>query len=105
MNEDSLNWYILKDNHSIKRVSLQEWSKWAGKSFNQRRVNQTFVDKVNISTMFLIAPMWDDRFFETMVFDGPLDSETEHYATWDEAEAGHQEMVARVKSAMEEAKE
>jgi hypothetical protein len=34
--------------------------------------------------------------FETMVFGGPLDRECQRYATWDEAEAGHAEMVARV---------
>ena len=35
--------------------------------------------------------------FETMVFGGPMDQEQDRCTTWDEAEAMHAAMVARVK--------
>lgn len=38
--------------------------------------------------------------FETMVFGGPLNEEQVRYVTWDEAERGHAEMVARVRAAI-----
>ena len=34
--------------------------------------------------------------FETMVFGGKLDEETERYSTWEEAVEGHNHMVEKV---------
>lgn len=39
--------------------------------------------------------------FETMVFGGPLNQEMKRYRTLQEAVAGHEEMVERVKKAYE----
>jgi len=39
--------------------------------------------------------------FETMIFwDGPLDTDGARYATWEEAERGHEEFVWRVRIAL-----
>lgn len=94
--------YIL-DGHKVMPASdTLEWARWFEKS--SRKVAQTDVDGVNVSTVFLGI---DHRFggqgppivFETMVFGGPLDQEQERYTTWDEAEQGHAAMVARVAAA------
>jgi hypothetical protein len=54
-----------------------------------------------ISTIFIgcrLDPIGDvPRVFETCVFGGPLHLETERYATWNEAEQGHAQMVAKLR--------
>lgn len=79
---------------------LIAWGKWFQTA--ERHVAKDSVNEVEISTVFLGL---DHGFgesqpvlFETMVFGGDLDQEQERYHTWDEAEAGHKEMVARVKA-------
>lgn len=60
--------------------------------------------RILISTVFLGidhsfgygAPL----LFETMVFNGPLEGAQDRYANWDQAKAGHDAMVARVKDAL-----
>jgi hypothetical protein len=63
------------------------------------QVAEDRVGDVRVSTIFLgidgrvsAEPM----LFETMVFGGPLDHERRRYTTWDEAEAGHAEVLADV---------
>lgn len=91
--------YILKDCVPVPCDDRSEWGKWSDTA--DRRVEQTEIDGVFISTVFLGI---DHNFigrgppilFETMVFGGALDEEQRRYATWDEAVAGHAAMVARV---------
>lgn len=58
-------------------------------------------EEVEISTVFLCldhshSDLGPPIVFETMVFGGLLHDSQERYATWDEAETGHREMVTRV---------
>ena len=60
-------------------------------------------DGVEISTVFLgLNHAWTidgpPVVFETRVFGGPLDGQQDRYYTFGEAEAGHAEMVARVRA-------
>lgn len=65
-------------------------------------VDHTVIADVIVSTVFLGL---DHRrgadgppiLFETMVFGGALNGEQERYSTWEEAQTGHDAMVARVK--------
>jgi hypothetical protein len=91
----------LDGNHNvIPATDLFEWGQWFESA--TRRVAEDFVGKVRISTVFLGLnhrygegrPLW----FETMVFEGPLDGDMDRYTTWDEAEAGHKLMVERVRN-------
>jgi hypothetical protein len=92
--------YIL-DGHKPVPAATLVWAKWfEGRS---RHVAQEMIGDVRISTVFLGL---DHSFgngppllFETMVFGGPLDQESDRYETWDEAEAGHRAMVERVRNA------
>jgi len=76
---------------------------WAATMERDRTVRRDVVGDVQVSTVFLgIDHNWWEGpplLFETMVFGGPLDEETERYSTWDEAEAGHAAMLARVLAA------
>ena len=82
-----------------------EWAEWFEKA--DRTVAKDVVGKLRVSTVFIGL---DHNFmlkgppllFETMVFDdsggmpqAALDIQ-ERYATWDEAVAGHAEVLARV---------
>ena len=95
--------YILDGHNAVPCDDLLAWAKWFEKT--ERHVADEVVGDVRISTVFLGS---DHSFtgdplllFETMVFGGPHDQEwVERYSTWDEAEAGHKAMVAKVKGEM-----
>ena len=95
--------YIL-DGHTPVRADLLTWATWYEAAGEARRVAVTGDGDVRVSTVFLgLNHQWGagpPLLFETMVFGGPLDQEMERYSTWDEAEAGHREMVRRVTEAV-----
>jgi len=89
-------WYKLVGKTPVKsddlndlRIGTDEW-----------RVAKTDLPgDVFVSTVFLGLDHGFGRpgppiLFETMVFGGPMDDYQERYATWDEAEAGHERIVA-----------
>jgi hypothetical protein len=91
-------YYVLEGHTPVAVAKLESWA-----SSDERRVGFTQVGDVEVSTVFLQCNhAYGDGppiLFETMVFGGALDTEQERYHTWDEAEAGHAEMVARVREA------
>lgn len=89
--------YIL-EGKTPKAVDLMEWAKWF--ETVDRVVEKTSIGDVDVSTVFLGL---DHSFgsgppllFESMIFGGDLDQETDRYETYEQAEAGHSAMVARV---------
>lgn len=94
--------YFILDGHEVKPAAdVVEWAQWFETA--QRQLGDYMREDIRVSTVFLGI---DHRFgegppliFETMVFGGPLDGETDRYSTYDEAEAGHGEMVKRVEAA------
>ncbi len=98
------NMYILDGKNVIPCQDILEW----GKTFeSQNRVVAKYkINNLEVSTVFLGidhgsgigAPI----VFETMVFGGDLDMETERYSTWEEAEKGHTLMVKKVKNGVNE---
>lgn len=90
--------YILDENKSPIKATLDEWANWFSES--KRRVDFTTTWNGDVSTVFLGSDhRWGEGpplIFETMVFGGTLDQEQERYSTWSEAEKGHAAMVARV---------
>lgn len=65
-----------------------------------RVANTDLTDGSHVSTVFLgLNHGWGDGpplLFETMVFDGPCDGDQERCSTWEQAEAQHASVVARV---------
>ena len=91
---------FILEGRKVKAASFTEWAEWF-ENFDNRNVAKTELDNgVLVSTVFLGT---DHGFgvrrqlFETMVFGGSLDQEQVRYETYDEAEAGHKEMVERAK--------
>jgi hypothetical protein len=92
--------YIL-DGKRPARVDTLTWARWFEDADN-RRVAEDTIGEARVSTVFLGLDHGyhgTPILFETMVFGGPFDGEQERYATYDEAEAGHAAMVARVRDA------
>ena len=93
-------YYLLKDRIPVLAPDVVEWARW----FEPTTVSKTTLPSGTvINTVFLGL---DTSFvaglpilFETMVFGGPLAEAQARYATWDQAEAGHLEMVSRCEQA------
>ncbi|HFH4040232.1 hypothetical protein C1I89_28140 [Achromobacter pulmonis] len=83
--------YRLEGHRSVTCEDPVEWSQWFATA--DRRVAETWVDDVRISTVFLGLD-------HNHLPDGdPILFETEVYA-WENAEAGHAELVAMIQTEM-----
>ncbi len=91
--------YILEGRIPKRCDDMATWCQWMATA--NRHVARDEINGITVSTVFLAiyhafnggAPV----LFETMVFGGSLDCAQERYATWEEAEAGHKAMLARVR--------
>ena len=95
--------FILDENHVARPAPLMEWAEWMQRT--DRRVAVDVIGDSKVSTVFLGV---DHRFFgegppllfESMIFGGLFDQDQRRYSTWEEAVAGHAEMVAKARSAL-----
>ena len=97
-----MNEYYVEDgNGGVTMVGRERWVEWLGAHVEERRVGNTTVGEVEVSTMFFgLDYDWGEgppRLYETMVFGGELDGEMARYSTRAEAVVGHERMVERVK--------
>ena len=99
----SEHWIL--EGHEPKQVDLFTWAKWFESA--DRHVAKTNINEnIKVSTVFLgIDHSFGDEgspiLFETMIFGGTLDEEMDRYSTWDEAAAGHKQMVLKAKAALD----
>lgn len=104
------NLYILHDDHTaVPERNVGAWGEWM-ESHNRRVARTHISESLMVSTVFLgVDHQWGDgppHLYETMCFmvvdDAPkwegLDDYTRRYATWEEAERGHDEVVTVLKS-------
>lgn len=80
--------------------SMLECAEFLETPFENRVVAKTQIAGAEVSTVFLGI---DHNFHPDgppLVFGFDLDGETRRYSTWEEAEAGHAEIVEEVKTAM-----
>lgn len=99
--------YKLVDRRAVPCNDAAEWGEWF--ALANRRVAETWIDDVRISTVFLGLdhnpfPDRDPALFETMAFVNGEDCHMQRYFIWEEAEAGHEEMVALIRAEMAQAK-
>ncbi|MFG9944184.1 hypothetical protein ACG3RN_28045 [Pseudomonas aeruginosa] len=85
---------------------VDEWAAWFETA--DRRVAETWIDDVRVSTVFLgldqnAFPGRDPALFETTVFVEGEPNSVRRYFIWEEAEAGHTLTVAEIGREMEEA--
>jgi len=93
--------YILDGKTPKLCDDIVEWGAWLENA--ERTVASDTVKSSSVSTIFLGVDHslgnGPPLLFETRVFGGKLDQEVNRYSTWEEAEAGHQEMCERVRKA------
>lgn len=93
-----LLYYLLDDDHNpIATDNVLKWAQMFESS--DRVVAQTNVtDDIRVSTVFLGIDHGNGEgepiLFETIVFGGEHDGRTERYSTWNEAQKGHNNIVA-----------
>jgi hypothetical protein len=109
-------WYVL-DGHTPRAVIALEWEEamlarsravqQRGEDEDPWRVAFTDLVRCTVSTVFLgvnhnMTGEGDPVLFETMVFgnDDMGGGDMRRYRTWEEAEAGHAEMVAHTRQTM-----
>jgi hypothetical protein len=101
-------YYMLLDGEIAEEPDHTKWSQWYDCSYEKvRRVASTKVEYGTVETTFLAMNMTLSKtdpplLFETKVKGGYLDNEGERYSTLEEAKAGHEAWVARVRAAEED---
>ena len=91
--------YILKGKKVVKCDDLNEWAEFF--EHGNRKVAVSTGNGIDVSTVFLgLDHSFEERngplIFETMVFGGVPDGQSEWHRTWDEAETGHVRMAEKV---------
>ena len=94
-----MNRYYILDGETPIPLSDYEWEEWRG--VRRHIIRNTDLLGGEVSTIFLginhnYAEPSDPILFETMVFGGDLDGTQERYRTYEEAIAGHAEMIEKV---------
>ncbi len=101
-------YYMLHEGNVVEEPDYAKWAEWYKNSFEQVRcIATTKVEYGTVSTVFLalnmtLAKAGAPQLFETRVKGGWLDDEWERFSTLDEAKAGHEAWVARVRAAEED---
>lgn len=95
--------WILDGHTPVPVRDVRQWYEWMQTA--ERHVGKDYIGKAFISTVFLtIDHNWYGSnhppvLFETMVFDcGELSEAQVRYSTWEEAEAGHKDMLEVVQA-------
>jgi hypothetical protein len=106
---DSFNGrYILDGKTPVPCQDLITWAQWYENDNNRRVAFNRIAPGIEISTIFLGL---DDNYsgrgapilFETMIFAAEIEGwhlSRRRYATWEEAERGHQEMLFELEMAL-----
>jgi hypothetical protein len=90
--------YILNGHEPVEVHDIMVWAEAMN---GDRRVEQTHIGDILISTVFLGIDHSHGSgppiLFETMIFGGKHEGYQERYATWDEAVEGHKRACELVK--------
>src|SRR3990172_8329642 len=104
--------YYILENGLPKRVDMNTWSQWL-ESHPNRDVKRTMIEgeQVELITVFFPLPEVDFEsiegeeapreflwFYGTLVKGSPMNGHEEKYRTLEEAEDGHERILALVKS-------
>ncbi len=97
---NKIEYYILETREPVRTEDMVKWAELFEREENWY-VAKDIIGGNQIITFFLGIDdsLTDDPpiLFRTMILGGPLDGETDCYYTWQEAEAGHERMIERVK--------
>jgi hypothetical protein len=97
-------YYILGDDGAVEEQGYAEWARWYKDCYEKVRcIASTKVKYGTVSTVFLAMNMTLSKseppmIFETRVHGGWLDNEWERFPTLEDAKAGHEAWVDRVRA-------
>jgi len=97
--------FILDGHQPVPCESEQDWQTWMKSP--ARRVADTRIDDVEVSTVFLGVEHNPNEagqatLFETVVRVRDESRYLDRYPTWDEAMAGHERIVGRIRTTMQQ---
>jgi hypothetical protein len=96
--------HAILDGWTVVPASLTAYVTWRATQPNRTVARERVLPGVEVKTVFLGLnygrPGGSDEYFEPLVFGGPLADRCRRYATWDEAESGHLEVVRQVREAI-----
>jgi hypothetical protein len=101
-------YYVLCADGVAEEPDFGQWVAWHASWYEKLRcVARTSVKFGNVVTVFLgvnmaLAESDPPLLFETRVMGGWLDDQSERYSTLEEARAGHQAWVARIRAMEQE---
>jgi hypothetical protein len=101
-------YFILRDQEVIEAEDYRTWSEWYESSYRAvERVAETTLGPATVTTRFLALDMSlsqrsPAKVFETRVKGGWLNDQWERFSNIEEARAGHEAWVARVRGTEEE---
>lgn len=92
--------YILCDGQPVREPDKDIWERWFEQNGAICKIADDEIMEVRVSTSFLGVDYGrgdgPPLVFETLVFGGRSDGDTQRYATRDEALAGHLKIVERL---------
>lgn len=93
--------YILVDGEPVQEPDILKWGRWL-EDADRVVARLKIAEGVEVSTVFLgldhsFTNDGPPLLYETMVFGGSRDQEMERYATLEDAQHGHDRMVARAR--------
>jgi hypothetical protein len=97
-------YYILRGDTVAEEPNFGNWAAWHAGSYEKVRcIARTGVKFGAVQTIFLginmaLADTEPPLLFETRVIGGWLNDQWEHYSTIDDAKAGHDAWVARIRA-------
>jgi hypothetical protein len=102
-NRRGREYFILDDEHQPVQVDLFTWGVWFARLENRTVAWGQVNSETHVSTVFLgLDHSFGGRgprvMFETMVFGGPQDQYQQRYSTWDDAKAGHDAIVRKLRA-------
>ncbi len=89
--------YYVLDGQDVRPASGDEAEDALG-DVGRRRVAETRVGRARVSTVFLVVDHRYDDGRPTMIFGGPGTRRNGANASWDEAAAGHERVVAALRA-------
>lgn len=86
--------YILEDKKPVPEENYRKWLDWMNTA-DLKVKHDRLPDGTEVSTVFLGVGK-PHRLFQTIVAGGKYNGHLRHYATWEQAEAGHQETIEMI---------
>jgi hypothetical protein len=101
-------YFILRDGDVVEEDDYDAWARWYEEHYEKARdIDRTETAHGTVLTRFLAMSLSLNRsappqLFETSVSGGWLDGQGDRFATLEEARAGHQAWVEKVRAVEEE---